>query len=66
VILKRAAESSLYQGLQQVTMTVLSCPTRSLKVRLVARQKQCVDIANKTSVDSKESITVIAIGGMMG
>lgn len=38
----------------------------SLKVRLVARQKQCVDIANKTSVDSKESITVIAIGGMMG
>lgn len=45
---------------------LLSSVTVSLRVRLVARQKQCVDIANKTSVDSKESITVIAIGGMMG
>ena len=29
--LKRAAESSSYQGLRQVTMTVLSCRTRSLR-----------------------------------
>lgn len=47
-------------------MIALLCLTLSSKVRLVARQKQCVDIANKTSVDSKESITIIAIGGMMG
>ena len=44
----------------------LSSGIRSLKVRLVARQKQCVGTANKTSVGKISPITVIAKGGMTG